>query len=573
MRKILITGSDSYIGTSLEKYLCQWPDKYQIDTADLKKDNWVEINFEIYDVILHVAGIVHKKETRNNIRLYYKVNCDLTIEVADKARKEGVSQFIFVSSMSVYGIDTGIITPDTEAAPRSHYGKSKWKAEIALNSMADKTFSVTIVRLPMVYGKNCKGNFQLLLNLIKKCPVFPVVKNQRSMISINNLCSFLRLVIDHGYSGLFCPQNRDYVNTTQMARHISKTINSPVCFSRLAGIAVKCILPFYGKARKAFGTLIYQDCEQFGFCYCKENLEESISCIAENETGVAQVQSVSTQQIQKKMLEILVYFQKFCDENNLPFVLAGGSCLGAIRHKGFIPWDDDVDVLMLREDYERLWKLWRRKADLERYSCIRSNKYVNIHHTAIEIKDNHTTFINRHSIESDINHGIMIDVIPLDGVPASRWKRICQMVDAMAYCCFNFQRLPNHKGKVTYWLTKFALKMVSSRELRYRLWKGAEKRLSKYGTANAEYVSSFGEGMAIMCQRFPVSWFKNRVYMDFEGYKMPVPKDYDQYLKISYGNYMELPPQSERIARHDAVFIDLEHSYTRYKGVYYCVKK
>ena len=284
-------------------------------------------------------------------------------------------------------------------------------------------------------------------------------------------------------------------------------------------------------------------------------------------------QEVSVRQIQEKMLGILVYFQQFCQENGLPFVLAGGTCLGAVRHKGFIPWDDDVDVLMLREDYEKLQDLWAKKADTERYACVRSDERVNIHHTAIEIRDNHTTFINRHSVDSDINHGVMIDVIPLDGVPSGRWKQLCQMANSMLYCCFNFQRLPDHKGKLTYYATKLALGLFRSPKLRYRLWKGAERRLSQYKTTSCDYVASLGEGTTIMRQHFPADWFRNVAYLKFEGHIMPVPGDYDQYLKISYGDYMELPPESERVARHTAVFIDLEHSYTEYKGIHYCVPK
>ena len=129
---------------------------------------------------------------------------------------------------------------------------------------------------------------------------------------------------------------------------------------------------------------------------------------------------VTIQEIQSKLLEILLYFQKFCQENGLGFVLAGGTCLGAVRHKGFIPWDDDVDVFMLRDDYEKLCRIWDEKADTEHYSCVRSNDQFNIRHSATEIKDNNTTFINRHSVDLDIHQGLMIDVIPLDAVPKSK---------------------------------------------------------------------------------------------------------------------------------------------------------
>ena len=280
---------------------------------------------------------------------------------------------------------------------------------------------------------------------------------------------------------------------------------------------------------------------------------------------------VTIQEIQSKLLEILLYFQKFCQENGLGFVLAGGTCLGAVRHKGFIPWDDDVDVFMLRDDYEKLCRIWDERADTEHYSCVRSNDRFNIRHSATEIKDNNTTFINRHSADLDIHQGLMIDVIPLDAVPKSKWKQLWQMGDSMMYCCFNFQRLPAHKGKVTYYAEKLALTLVPSFKARYKLWKGAEKRLSRYSLADAEYVSSFGEGATIMRQRFPIRWFRHPAYLEFEGHQMPVPEDYDKWLTISYGDYMQLPPPEERVYRHDAVFIDLEHSYKQYKGIHYCV--
>ena len=245
---------------------------------------------------------------------------------------------------------------------------------------------------------------------------------------------------------------------------------------------------------------------------------------------------VTIQEIQSKLMEILLYFQKFCQENGLGFVLAGGTCLGAVRHKGFIPWDDDVDVFMLRDDYEKLCRIWDERADTEHYSCVRSNDRFNIRHSATEIKDNNTTFINRHSADLDIHQGLMIDVIPLDAVPKSKWKQLW----------------PSFKA-------------------RYKLWKGAEKRLSRYSLADAEYVSSFGEGATIMRQRFPIRWFRHPAYLEFEGHQMPVPEDYDKWLTISYGDYMQLPPPEERIYRHDAVFIDLEHSYKQYKGIHYCV--
>ena len=161
-------------------------------------------------------------------------------------------------------------------------------------------------------------------------------------------------------------------------------------------------------------------------------------------------------QLQALELAILKDVAEVCKKHDIQFFLGEGTLLGAIRHKGFIPWDDDVDVFMLREDYEKLQDLWEKNADTSRYACVRSNETINIHHTATEIKDNNTTFINRHSVDSDIHHGLMIGVIPIGGVPDAGWRKTLQMIDSMIYCCFNFQRLPEHKGKLTYFATKFA---------------------------------------------------------------------------------------------------------------------
>jgi len=273
--------------------------------------------------------------------------------------------------------------------------------------------------------------------------------------------------------------------------------------------------------------------------------------------------------IQSHLLDILIYFDKFCKENDLKYVLAGGTCLGAVRHKGFIPWDDDLDVFMLREDYEKLYKIWNDKADTERYGIIRSDDKVNIHHSVIEVQDKNTTFVVSRNLDLDDYQGLMLDIIPLDGVAPTKFGKICQMAKSMIYCCFNFQRTPAHKGGLTVTATKIALNLVRSFKMRYKIWKWAEKGFTKYGTEKSEFSASFVEGATIMRQHFPTEWFKNPAELEFEGYKLPVPKDYDKWLTVSYGDYMQLPPEEDRIFRHEAVFIDLDTPYKEYYGIYY----
>lgn len=276
MKKVLITGANSYIGESVSRYLQNWPEEYCVDTLDVVGDGWKEADFSGYDALFHVAGIAHQKQTEENRDLYYRVNRDLALEIAGKAKQEGVGHFVFMSSMSVYGMDQGVITPQTQPTPTCHYGRSKYEAEQGLESLMDSGFAVAILRPPMVYGKNCRGNFQLLRKLAMKSPVFPAMENRRSMISIQNLCAFVRLVIDNRDEGVFCPQNREYVNTTHMVRIIAKEAGRKVWFSSLAGAAVGCMIPMVGVARKAFGTLIYQECEKHNFCYCVEDFEDSV---------------------------------------------------------------------------------------------------------------------------------------------------------------------------------------------------------------------------------------------------------------------------------------------------------
>ena len=276
----------------------------------------------------------------------------------------------------------------------------------------------------------------------------------------------------------------------------------------------------------------------------------------------------NTKEIQTNLLEILLYFNDFCRQNNLKYTLAGGTLLGAVRHKGFIPWDDDLDIFMLREDYEKLYTIWNKHADINRYSIVRSNEKLNIHHSATEIQDNNTTFVLSRNLDLDSHQGLMIDVIPLDNVAPTIFGKISQMINSMIYCCFNFQRMPEHKGGLTTLATKIALTIVPSFKLRYLIWNYADRQIRKYSDKSG-LVASFGEGATIMRQRFPRDWFLDPLFLEFEGHILPVPADYDKWLSVSYGDYMQLPSIDEQIPRHEALFIDLDTPFVNYKGKYF----
>lgn len=256
MKKILITGKNSYIGTSVENWLLREPENYTVDTLDMKNDSWREKDFSQYDVVFHVAGIAHIKETKSNQELYFTVNRDLAFETAKKAKRDRVKQFIFLSSMSVYGIENGVISKDTLLNPKSAYGKSKIEAELLINAIKDRSFNVVILRPPMVYGKGCMGNYPRLAKLALKAPFFPKIDNRRSMIYIDNLSEFVKLSVDNESSGLFFPQNAEYVNTSELVRLIANVHGKKIVLTKLFNPMLSLL-----KIRiinKVFGDLIYE---------------------------------------------------------------------------------------------------------------------------------------------------------------------------------------------------------------------------------------------------------------------------------------------------------------------------
>ncbi len=254
--KILITGAGSYIGMCFEEYMKNFPD-YQVDTLDMLQKNWESKDFSSYNSIYHVAGIAHRKETEENANLYYEVNRDLVLKVAEKAKRENVKQFVFLSSMSVYGVEEGVITKDTPPNPKSNYGKSKIQAEELLGNLRSDDFKIAIMRPPMVYGDGCKGNYQMLVKFAKMLPVFPDYENKRSMIHVDNLSKFVKNLIDEEKDGLFFPQDENYVCTCKMVKEIGNGMGKNIKLLKIMNPAVSILKKLTTQGKKAFGDLIY----------------------------------------------------------------------------------------------------------------------------------------------------------------------------------------------------------------------------------------------------------------------------------------------------------------------------
>ncbi|MFE5324057.1 NAD-dependent epimerase/dehydratase family protein [Paenibacillus sp. NPDC056579] len=282
--RILITGKKSYVGLSLQRWLSQWTDKYIVDTIDVRTDDWKNEDFSKYDVVCHVAALVHKKELPEMKEIYIKVNRDLTIEIAKKAKDEGIKQFIFMSSMAVYGVEGKIgekvlITKDTIPNPNTFYGISKLEAENELINLEDKYFKVSIIRPPMVYGHRCPGNYSILRKIALITPIFPKVNNQRSMIYINNLSEFIRLLVNNQEAGIFFPQNSDYVSTSEMVQMIAESKGRKIYLSKALAIVIKLLARNSVLTNKVFGNLTYDTSIEMMYSnnsYCMFNLKESI---------------------------------------------------------------------------------------------------------------------------------------------------------------------------------------------------------------------------------------------------------------------------------------------------------
>ena len=255
---ILILGKSSYIGKHLAEHLQQFPADYSVCSISQRDDHWKSMDFSAFDTIVDCIGIAHRKETKANAHEYYEVNADLAFQTTQKAKDAGVKQFIFLSSMSVYGMDEGIITKETQPNPKTHYGRSKWQAEQQIVTLQDETFHVAIVRPPMVYGEGCKGNYQTLVTLAKILPVVPDYKNERSMIFIENLCAYLKRLIDERSCGVFLPQDPEYHCTCEMIQEIACSNGKSVRKTRLLNPGATLLKSFTRAGEKAFGNLVYR---------------------------------------------------------------------------------------------------------------------------------------------------------------------------------------------------------------------------------------------------------------------------------------------------------------------------
>jgi nucleoside-diphosphate-sugar epimerase len=237
--KTLITGSNSFIGTNFRKF-----SHFDIiDEVSLIEVQPEDIDFKKYDVVLHLAAIVHNKKKIPESD-YLKINCDLCLRVAENAKKSGISHFIFMSTVKVYGnpgIDGQVRNEESECFPDDAYGRSKYEAEIGLRELEDYNFTVSIIRTPLVYGFGVKANMMSLIKLVKFVPVLPFggISNKRNFTYIENLVGFIDRIIDKRASGTFIAMDENSVSTTELVNYLSKFFGKRTILIRLPGIFMK----------------------------------------------------------------------------------------------------------------------------------------------------------------------------------------------------------------------------------------------------------------------------------------------------------------------------------------------
>lgn len=277
---ILITGAGSYVGTNVENWLKK-DGQFTVDSVDTFGDNWKKADYSQYDVVYHVAGIAHVNADPKMEPLYYKVNRDLTIEVAKHAKEAGVKQFIFMSSQIVFhesqSLKSEVLTKDTIPNPNGFYGDSKLQAENGLKELECDTFKVCFLRPPMIYGPNSKGNFPRLAKLATKTPIFPAWHNKRSMLFIDNLGEFVKQAILRQLSGTFYPQNREQADTVEIIRFFAKKAGHKVWITKLLNPFVWLGSFVLQPINKMFATYYYDpSMSQMDFDYQLVSFEDSL---------------------------------------------------------------------------------------------------------------------------------------------------------------------------------------------------------------------------------------------------------------------------------------------------------
>ncbi len=275
---------------------------------------------------------------------------------------------------------------------------------------------------------------------------------------------------------------------------------------------------------------------------------------------------------QLKQLEMYRYFKDFCEAHSLTFFFCGGCCIGTLRHAGFIPWDDDIDVFMPRADYERLWTLWNDREDNARFELLRSTPERITGNIFMTLVDKSTTCVKPYQRQLDIPHGYPLDILPLDACP-SGFSRKMQKMHALLYSLFCAQVVPENHGGAVSLAAKVLLGIFRGKKIRARIWQHCERAMTKYRLEDCTKITELCSGPHYMQNEYPKQAFSGVVYKPFEGIDSPIPSGYDEYLSMAFGDYMTLPPPEKQKPHHDTVFSDIDAHCDTYRGIHFLTEE
>jgi UDP-glucose 4-epimerase len=289
MKKVMLVGIGGYIGGKFIEYIQKYCPDWQVDSVDSRDNIWCEADFRGYDAVYNVSGLAHANARQGTVEQYYAVNGQLPIDIATKAKSEGVPLFVQMSSQIVYGDmsnlgEDKLITLETIPSEPTIYGKSKMMAERGLQKLADATFQVAILRPPLIYSENARDNFPRLVNFAKKMPVFPMLKNKQSMVYVDNLCELVRLIIENNQGGIYYPQQEKFIETSKMVSDIAQSVGNKMWLTTVFNPTLKLLskVEKFSFIRKAFGSIAYdmEMSNHFDGKYRVVSYDESIRRIA-----------------------------------------------------------------------------------------------------------------------------------------------------------------------------------------------------------------------------------------------------------------------------------------------------
>lgn len=269
--------------------------------------------------------------------------------------------------------------------------------------------------------------------------------------------------------------------------------------------------------------------------------------------------------IQKVILNIFKAVAKICDDNGIPYFAIGGTCIGAVRHKGFIPWDDDIDIAIPIERFEE----FKQKAveslphHLKLYGC---TEIKHCHHIFYKVIDENSTFIENIQMEfPDAYKGVYVDIMPISGIPKPGLSRKIFAAKIQWLAFLNrIRRFPKSyiKGRPQKFcqLIFTPINKIVSFNFYSNKWYQLLKKHPVYSADNVGYVWGKIKERLI----FEKSWFADTISLPFEDTYMKCPIGYDKYLTRQFGDYMHLPPIDEQLTKHEGI-VDLERSYIEYQ--------